>query len=271
MPDDNTPASAEPLAPENKAEIKRRKIRLQSYAAFLNEHDKTLSVLSTLVTAIFTVVLATSTVFLWKETKDLRNFAEEQGADMKASIAEQARAANAMRDVALAVGDNARAANNSLALFKDQNVRQTRAYLTVNLGGVVQQDNTSNYRFEIRMLVQNVGNTPAYRVASNTHVGILPFPLPVDFEFPQYVDTGASGIIGPHLNAVITGIADRMFSDDELHELEFGDSKQLYIYGIVKYQDAFDAPRQTEFCDAIRWMKNGTFMTLNAPRFNDAD
>ena len=45
---------------------------------FLAEHERIFNILSTTITAIFTVVLATSTVFLWKETKDLRNFAKSK-------------------------------------------------------------------------------------------------------------------------------------------------------------------------------------------------
>ncbi|MGA8689331.1 MAG: hypothetical protein WB662_05310, partial [Methyloceanibacter sp.] len=46
---------------------------------------------------LFTVVLAHSTVFLWRKTKDLRDFAQEQSAEMRASIAEAARAATEWR------------------------------------------------------------------------------------------------------------------------------------------------------------------------------
>ena len=83
------------------SEVRKARRRTQGravlYAKFLERNDRIFNVLSTTVTALFTVVLATSTVFLWKETKDLRNFAEEQSADMKASIAEAARSAVAMQ------------------------------------------------------------------------------------------------------------------------------------------------------------------------------
>jgi hypothetical protein len=58
--------------------------RLLMFEEFLAEHDRVLNVLSTTVTAIFTIVLATSTAFLWKEIKDLRDFAQVQSDDMKA-------------------------------------------------------------------------------------------------------------------------------------------------------------------------------------------
>jgi hypothetical protein len=242
------------------------------FADFVAKNEALFNVVSTAITAIFTVVLATSTIFLWKETRDLRDFAQVQSADMKDSIKEAGRAASAMQNVAIAVDANAKASNESLLLFKAANIRQMRAYLTLGLGSVILQNSDTNYRFEVRMLLQNVGNTPAYRVRSNTFVRLLPSPLPLDFKIPDFNETlsGAS-VMGPHQNNIITGIADRIYSDDEVHEIEFGNSKHLYVYGQVKYKDAFETERETTFCQAILWLKNNTFMSLNTQDFNDAD
>lgn len=239
---------------------------------FLAEHERIFNVLSTTITAIFTVVLATSTVFLWKETKDLRNFAQEQSADMKHSIDEAARAATAMEGVAVAVAASAKAADESLETYKDANVRQMRAYLTVGFGGVIKQDPGTGYRFEVRMNLQNVGNTPAYGVVSNVHVDVFPFPLPEEFQFPQLDDaiSGASAV-GPHQSFFLTGVADRIYSEGDVDEVSSGLHKRLYIYGTVKYEDAFGTRRQTRFCQAIIWLKNDTFMGLNTSKYNDAN
>src|ERR1017187_893495 len=78
--------------------------RLSKFEGIIVGRERVFDVLATIITAIFTVVLALSTVLLWKETKDLRNFAQQQSEDMKASIAEAARSADAMRDVAKALG-----------------------------------------------------------------------------------------------------------------------------------------------------------------------
>src|SRR5665213_3664119 len=74
--------------------------RLSKFEGIIVGRERVFDVLATIITAIFTVVLALSTVFLWRETKDLRNFAQQQSEDMKASITEAARSADAMRDVA---------------------------------------------------------------------------------------------------------------------------------------------------------------------------
>lgn len=258
--------------PAPKAKPRRfAQARVLSSAKFLERHDRIFNVLSTTVTALFTVILATSTVLLWKETKDLRNFAEEQSADMKASISEAARAASAMQSVATAVADNAKAANASVALFRDANLRQLRAYMTLGLVGVIKQDAATNYHFEIRMNLSNVGNTPAYKVVSNTHFDVMPFPLPDNFKFPEFVDPGNSAVVGPHQSFIISGFADRIYSDEDVKEISLGMSKRLYVYGIVKYEDAFGVSRQMKFCEALLWLKNDAYMTLNVPKYNDAD
>jgi hypothetical protein len=263
--DGNVDKPREPLTRPNKSRFSRLE-------GVIVSRERIFDVLATIITAIFTVVLALSTVLLWKETKDLRNFAQQQSEDMKASIAEAARAADAMRDVAKAVAANAEAANDTLALYKDANIRQNRAYLTVGLGGVVAQTKETNYRFEVRMTLQNVGNTPAYNVRSNAHADLLPIPLPNDFQFPAFVpEISGTSTMGPHQSNFFTAIANRIYSDDEVHEMEFGPNKQLYVYGTVTYEDAFGISRKTNFCQQVLWLKGGGFMSYNIGKYNEAD
>ena len=244
---------------------------ISKFAGIIVSRERLFDVLSTVITAVFTVVLAISTVLLWKETKDLRNFAAQQSDDMKASIAEAARAARAMQEVASGVASSAKAANESVALSKDSYVRMLRAYLTVGLNTVFKQDAANNTRFEVRMAVQNVGNTPAYKVVTNTFVDVFPFPLTSDFQFPKLANSGSTSTLGPHDGGQITGVASRLYTDDEVNEFERGMTKRLYVYGRVAYEDAFGIMRETKFCKALLYLKNDTFMTLNTPDNNDAD
>lgn len=249
-----------------------RRPRFVPFANFLARHERIFNVLSTTITAIFTAVLATSTVFLWKETKDLRDFAQQQSDDMKNSIAEASRAATAMQNVAIAVAAQAQAANESIALFKDANIRQMRAYLTVGFIGVLKQNPDINYHFEVRMSLQNAGNTPAYDVRNNSFASVLPFPLPLNFKFPEFNEAiSSSAVMMPHQSNIITAIADRVYSDDDVHEISVGSSKRLYVYGIVKYKDAFNVDRQTMYCQEIEYLKNDAFMTRNTRNYNQAD
>ena len=236
--------------------------RLSKFEGIIVSRERVFDVLATIITAIFTVVLALSTVLLWKETKDLRNFAEQQSLDMRDSIREAARSADAMRDVAKALAVDAEAARANL-----------RAYMTVGLGAVIPQDKDTGYRFEVRMTLQNVGNTPASKVAFNIYADVLPNPLPADFKFPAFNPAISGGVttIGPHQNMLMTAIAPRIYSDDDVHEIQFESKKLLYVFGTVAYVDTFGASRYTSFCQMIIWLKNGVTMVRNYSSYNEAN
>lgn len=245
---------------------------LSALRTFLDNHERVFNLLSTTITAVFTAVLATSTVLLWKETRDLRNFAQEQEVDTQKSIHEAARAAAAMEQVATAMAANTKSTQETIALYKDANIRQMRAYLTVSFGSVIPQDLASNYRFEVRMVLQNVGNTPAYSVLTEAHVDVLPFPLPLDYNFLKSAGTNSSAtVVGPHQNFILTGVAPQLYSDSDVSEIKTGLKKRLYVYGTVAYEDAFGIKRYTNFSHAINWLKNSGFMTFTTPNHNDAD
>ncbi len=134
------------------------------------------------------------------------------------------------------------------------------------------QDPTANVRFEVRLNLQNVGNTPAYKTEINIYARIPQFPLPHDFTFPEFSETMSSpAVMMPHQSNMISGIADRIFSDEEVHDISYGTGKRLYVYGIIKYKDVFGVDRQTTFCQAIFWLKNNSFLSLNTHDHNDAD
>ncbi|HEV2628794.1 MAG TPA: hypothetical protein VGV41_09140 [Pseudolabrys sp.] len=262
-----TQNAPDPSHPNREKQSRRRRL-----TGYLEEHERIFNVLNTTITAIFTIILASSTVLLWKETKDLRDFAQEQSEDMKASIPEAARSAAAMQDVAKAVANSAKAANESTTLFREANVRQMRAYVTVGLGGVVRQDTKTNYHFEVRMVLQNLGNTPAYNVRTVSRAGIFDFPPPKNFPFPMIDATVPKGaVVGPHQNYIITAFADKLYSDEDINEVEYGSKKRLYVYGAITYEDAFGIKRHTNFCQVILYLKNNGFMSQNSVKYNDSD
>lgn len=236
--------------------------RLAKLEAILISRERVFDLLATITTAIFTVVLALSTVFLWKETKDLRNFAEQQSEDMKASIAETARSADAMRDVAKSLALDAKAAHANL-----------RAYIVLGLGGVVPQNKDTGYRYEVRMTLQNVGNTPANKVVGKLYTDLLPLPLPADFKIPAFDPNkaGSNFTLGPHQNMFLPAVAPRIYSDDEVEELKHGSKKLLYIFGTVTYDDAFGVSRHTQICQMILWFANGSPSVRNYGDYNKSD
>jgi hypothetical protein len=239
-----------------------KKSRFSKFEGIIVGRERVFDVLSTIITAVFTVVLALSTVLLWKETKDLRNFAQQQGEDMKASIAEAARAAEAMSNVA-----------KSLAVDAETGHANVRAYITTQLAGLVPQNKDTNYHYEIRLTLQNVGNTPAYKVVGNLHADVLPYPLPDDFEIPAASNATFTnqGTIGPHQNMALNAFAPRIYSDEEVNELQHTMTKLLYVYGTITYEDVFGASRYLKLCQMVLWYTNGTNMVMNAGKYNESN
>lgn len=250
--------------PSDQSARAKKNSRLSRFEGVIISRERVFDVVSTIITAIFTVVLALSTVLLWKETKDLRNFAQQQSEDMKASIAEAARSATAMRDVADALMAQKQAVNANL-----------RAYITLSLAGVVQQNKDTGYRYEVRMNLQNAGNTPANRLGYILQTDLLPVPLPADFKIPTPNLAPADSLtttVGPHQNSLATAVAPRIYSDEEVDEMKHGSKKLLYVFGTVMYQDVFGESHYTKICQMIFWMVDEkTTQTRNYGNYNESD
>ncbi len=221
------------------------------------------------------VVFTGQLLVFWYQALKLRQTvraAADQSGEMKKSVGESARAASAMEEVAEAVAISAKAATESVANIKDVTARQLRAYLVANFGAVVPQDRNANYHFGVRILLVNTGNTPAYNTSFKAKADIVPFPLPDDFSFtlPETPVASAS-TLGPHQNFIMSGILDRMVSDEEITEISTGPNKRLFIWGTATYEDAFGIQRYTNFCQAVIWLKGGQFMGHYTKRHNDAN
>ncbi|MDB0544650.1 hypothetical protein LBW62_25775, partial [Ralstonia solanacearum] len=117
----------------------------------------------------------------------------EQASDMKASIRESARAADAMEQVAKNSMQAAQHASESVAALKERTAQQMRAYLSIDIGAAVYQERDKNLRFEGKPLLRNAGHTPAYRVSHTCRAGILPVPLPDNFDLPQPTQPARGG------------------------------------------------------------------------------
>jgi hypothetical protein len=61
---------------------------------FLEENDRAIGAISVLLIALFTVVLAISTIGLWRQTARLAELAKTQSEDIKASIAAAQKSAD---------------------------------------------------------------------------------------------------------------------------------------------------------------------------------
>jgi hypothetical protein len=199
--------------------------------------------------------------------------AAEDSKDMKQSIAEATRSADAMEEFAEAAAVQARALSEQVATTKDTMPRLLRAYVCVNFGFTIPQNQETGYRFEVRLLLINAGQTPAYKVGFKTRADVLSYPLPQDFDFAIPDNpAGSESTLAGHAPAItLTGVVDRLYSEEEVAEIKSGLKKRLYIFGTVTYEDVYHFRRYTNFCFSVIWLKDGNTMGIFTKRHNDAD
>jgi hypothetical protein len=216
-----------------------------------------------LVTAIFTVILTLSTIALWrstsgllKETSLLRRAADSQKEDTAKSIAEAARAANAMQDVAIGIAETVKTNKTVVENQRQYMTMQLRAYVFPSDAGLIdgmmlpvpepQRKNEPGVMLNIR----NSGHTPARRLVSWASVDVKEISDEDTLIVPQIVTTFptnlASGGVMPkplwH---------NRVLTDQEIEDIRTG-IRAIYLWGRIEYLDCFDRPQFTNF--RLRYM-----------------
>ena len=240
---------------------------------FLERHNGAISAISTIFVAFFTYTLWRATTRLWRSS-------QRQARNLESSIIDAGRSATAMEQVSEALAQTAASAAENTQLVREMPERQariaalqSRAYLSVQFGTVIPQDNNTGYRFEPRMLIINNGHTPAYRVRHRIASNVLPFPsLPTDFEFPlpETHPKASIGTLGPEQRFIIQAVVPHLYSDAEIAQIRNGIDRRIYVWGTVLYEDAFGIKHSTNFSQSIIWLTDGNLMSFNTPRHNDA-
>jgi hypothetical protein len=142
------------------------------------------------------VFIAQLGVFGW-QARRLRQTVEaasDQSEKMKQSIAESARAASAMENVAEAVQISANAAVESVTNVKDATTTPLRAYVNTNFAGVVAQNRETGLRYEPRLLLINFGHTPAHNVSFRATAAVLPLPYRTTLRFRYQICRAAVAV-----------------------------------------------------------------------------
>jgi hypothetical protein len=163
------------------------------------------------------------------------------------------------------------ATRNTVSTMRDTGERQLRAYLTVIEGGCYRQSRA--LRFEFRPVILNTGQTPAYgvRVVSTLRMLSIQEAEMFDFTVPHPDQVLVSNTIGAHQNKFISTIAERRFTWAELREYRQG-KRYIFVFGTVRYRDAFGQPRFTNFCFSIAaWSKAGPPLWHMNNRHNDSN
>jgi len=208
-------------------------------------------------TLVLTVVLALSTVALWKETKRLAVGAESQATDFKKSLKATRR--------------NAAAARRQAKIAKDTLEIPNRAYLIVNPSEV--RDMSVGAKPHVDVEIRNIGKTPAYKASTVVGIGLQPFPLPEDadlnVEYPPDEFPNVQ-VIAPEKKLNLTPTLSIPLTVDHVAGISAG-AVHFYIYGRGSYADAFGHPRKFTFCYVFRRNKKGVLAPFLYHDHNDAD
>jgi hypothetical protein len=201
--------------------------------------------------------------------------------DMQDSIAQAGRAAVAMENVARSMAENVENLKITVGINREIADRQrlvtelqSRAYLSIQFYGMVPQNAATGIRFEPRINLVNLGNTPAYDVVSRTAADVLPTPLPEDFAFPlpAVVPTRSVSTIAPRLNKILSAVVPKIYPDVEVEQLKGGVGQRIHIWGEVFYKDAFGIDRYVRFSQSFFWLSDGqNVMSSDTNRYNDAN
>jgi hypothetical protein len=133
--------------------------------------------------------------------------------------------------------------------------RQLRAYVTAEACNI--RDAYSNTAVGVSVVIHNFGQTPAYRIARSFDTKIVnatessPPHLPMRPERDQQTE----GSIGPGA-IVLANAGLEPFTPEQRAGLGAG-SMFLFVYGEIRYTDAFGKPRWTRF----RYVYGGKYGT----------
>jgi hypothetical protein len=227
--------------------------------------------ISAIVSLALSVALTGSTILLWLATKRLAGGAEAQAVDFKKSIAESARAAEAMEEVARHMATSANAAADSVATMKERTAQQMRAYVTVQVGsGATFQERNKNLYFEVRPHFLNIGATPARNVRFRARAEVLPLAALEDFKFPLDVPERGGATLFPQQHFVASTMTDHFVPDQDVETIKATNGQGLIGWGHITYDDIFGESHETKFAILIQWMTDGSIFGHWAKNFNDA-
>jgi hypothetical protein len=128
--------------------------------------------------------------------------------------------------------------------------RQLRAYVSARVDYIYNFSPT--VAAEMRCIVANHGQTPAYNVATSGRIEVLPYPLPEEHVLPDLPAFHlATDALQPGQSLEVRIRAGRLFTQSEIDRAASDDGCRFYCFGKVQYTDAFAAPRKTEFCQSV--------------------
>jgi hypothetical protein len=136
------------------------------------------------VIATATIVYAVTTIVMYFAIRSQAKAAHRQADKIEGQLAEMQAARQKTEEM--------------IRVMRETAKRELRAYLTVIIGTAAFQDRPHNVKFHGMPTMLNSGRTPAYKVSYSMRGGILPVPLPENFELPPlHKNARGESIVGP--------------------------------------------------------------------------
>jgi hypothetical protein len=164
--------------------------------------------------------------------------------------------------------------HQQVVVARDSEHRQLRAYI----GDIVPEKFyaiTTDHHFGVHLDLRNAGQTPAYDVTHAEGIEIESYPLPPEAKIIEKTDEHALKITIHPSTVANEGIyvkTTESVGDQKLEAIKLGQSKRLYLWGVVHYRDAFDDMHYTHFCINIYGdFAAGPVGYERCPIYNDAN
>lgn len=150
---------------------------------------------------------------------------------------------------------------------------QLRAYLSVVIGQRGHtQDRAHNILFEGSPVIQNNGQTPAYKVRVWHRAEVIPDNVIRDYDFKiETTKEVSEATIGPKETRNLRIILPYLVSDQEAPNVHSGLGPCFWVWGIIHYEDAFGESHFTKFCQRLYWLPDGTIEGEYGRRHCDSD
>lgn len=226
-----------------------------------------------------TIVFSVQAKRLKQTIETMDRISTEQSADVRTSLAHTARAADAMQEIAKSMDTNAASVQATVKINQDIADRQkivtefqSRAYLAILFEGMVEQNVSTNIRFEPRLRIVNKGSTPAANIRFAMLADVVPFPTRDDFNFPLPKEiTGYARSIGPGLHCIIGAVVPKLYAPEEEKQITDGVGQRVIAWGVVLYRDVFQIERHVQFAFTFYRLSDRKWMSMDTIKNNEAD
>jgi hypothetical protein len=135
------------------------------------------------------------------------------------------------------------AARDALKVSEETAKRQLRAYMFFVSASITPDAGNPSY-YIASIDIKNWGQTPAYNVYSWINAAVIEYPLRSNLVMANPGDENSD--VGPGAGFRMEQVIQPTLSDQDLLDIRSG-RKQIYVWGTIRYTDAFDQPHHTDF------------------------